>query len=287
MYFIIFDLEWNNSYNYKTKTGINEIIEIGALKLNHRLEIVDTFKQLIKPRLSTKLGNRFKNLTHITMEEINKSGIDFDDAFADFARWSRGDDNIFLSWSNSDLYTLVFNYRQFKNTAYVDFLTKYADAQKYCMSKMNIPGANQISLAACAEALEIDVDYEKLHRALADCYITAYCFKKLYEAKDFSAFVSTCDRQYFERLVFKPYFLKPESDEFDVNSVSLQCPVCKGRVSVLNDYEFGNNSFKSAGKCNKCGKKLWVTVRAKKTYDGIVVTRRLVPINKKRAKHIN
>ena len=48
--YIIFDLEWDNFYNYKTKNSINEIIEIGAVKLNDRLEIVATYKQLIKPR---------------------------------------------------------------------------------------------------------------------------------------------------------------------------------------------------------------------------------------------
>ena len=51
MEYIIFDLEWNNAFNYRTKKGINEIIEIGAVKLNDDFEVVDTFKQLIYPRL--------------------------------------------------------------------------------------------------------------------------------------------------------------------------------------------------------------------------------------------
>ena len=71
MFYVIFDLEWNNAYDYKSKKGMNEIIEIGAIKLDEKLNIVDTFKQLIKPTLSKKLSSRFKNLTHISMEEIN------------------------------------------------------------------------------------------------------------------------------------------------------------------------------------------------------------------------
>ena len=39
MNFIIFDLEWNNAYNYKLKRGMNEIIEIGAVKLDENLKI--------------------------------------------------------------------------------------------------------------------------------------------------------------------------------------------------------------------------------------------------------
>ena len=34
MNFVIFDLEWNNAYNYKAQTGMNEIIEIGAVMLD-------------------------------------------------------------------------------------------------------------------------------------------------------------------------------------------------------------------------------------------------------------
>ena len=41
MNFIIFDLEWNNAYNYKLKRGMNEIIEIGAVKLDENLDVVE------------------------------------------------------------------------------------------------------------------------------------------------------------------------------------------------------------------------------------------------------
>ncbi len=49
MFYVIFDLEWNNAYDYKLRKGMNEIIEIGAVKLDEKLNIVDTFKQLINP----------------------------------------------------------------------------------------------------------------------------------------------------------------------------------------------------------------------------------------------
>ena len=62
MEYIIFDLEWNNAFNYRTKKGINEIIEIGAVKLNDDFEVVDTFKQLIYPRLSKSSALILKSL---------------------------------------------------------------------------------------------------------------------------------------------------------------------------------------------------------------------------------
>lgn len=288
MNYIIFDLEWNNAYNYKTKKGINEIIEIGAVKLNDNLEIVDTFKQLIKPKLSKKLGSNFKRLTHITMEEIRNNGIPFDEAFADFSRWSSDRDTVFLSWSNSDLYTLVDNYKRFKNTADIDFMKKYADAQSYCMQFINGHSGNQISLTNCAEKFEIDIDTTTLHRALEDCFVTAYCLKKVFDKKSFEKYISDCDISFFERLVFKPYFLKDKDrDKLDLQNIRLTCPFCSGAVKPVNDYDFYNNTFKNAGICTECGKKLWIFVRAKQTYDKIVISQRLVSINKKRAKHIN
>ena len=288
MDFIIFDLEWNNAYNYKYKKGINEIVEIGAVKLNDDLEIVDTFKQLIKPRLSKKLTSRFKNLTNITMDELKENGIDFVSAFSDFARWSQGRDVVFLSWSTSDLYTLVDNFKFFKSTTLIDFMPRYADAQQYCMQFIQGHTGNQISLANCAMEFGIEVDTSHLHRALEDCYVTAYCFKKVFDRERFQEYIQRCDQAFFERLVFKPYYIrKMDSDLFDVTAVELRCPDCNNIVLPLKDYILENGCFKNAGQCRICRKKYWVFIRAKVTYDDLIVSKRLVSINKKRAKKIN
>ena len=51
------DFEWKRDvYKRQLKRGMNEIIEIGAVKLDENLKVIDTFKQLIKPKLSKKLG---------------------------------------------------------------------------------------------------------------------------------------------------------------------------------------------------------------------------------------
>ena len=270
MFYVIFDLEWNNAYNYKLKKGMNEIIEIGAIKLDEKLNIVDTFKQLIKPKLSNKLSSRFKNLTHISMDEINDSGIDFENAIEDFSRWSGGENSVFLSWSNSDLYVLIDNFKKFIGVSSIDFIKKYADLQKYCQSFIKNNTANQISLANCAEIFDINADTENMHRALEDCYVSAECFKKVFNS-NFFKFVVDCDKAFFERLVFKPYFLtKCISEDYNVNNEVLNCPYCKSNMRVLKKYESVNKSFRTVCECSKCGKKFWAFVRAKKTYDGIV-----------------
>lgn len=287
MNYIIFDLEWNNAYSYAKKGFMNEIIEIGAVKLNERLEIVDTFKQLILPKITKKLSGRCKSLTNITNEELKQKGIPFADAIKDFSRWSRGDGNVFMSWSNSDLYVLTNNYQTFLGNLNINFITKYCDAQKYCMSFIERENNNQISLADCGEAFGIKIDTDKLHRALTDCYLTAECLKKVFDKDKLQNYIHDCDSSFFERLIYKPYLIiKPVTELFDVYKQELLCPVCKSKMVRLKDFECVNKSFRCPTKCKKCGITYWTTVRAKKTYDTVEVHQRSIEMNRKKAKKI-
>ena len=280
-------MEWNNAYSYAKKGFMNEIIEIGAVKLNERLEIVDTFKQLILPKITKKLSGRCKSLTNITNEELKQNGIPFADAIKDFSRWSRGDGNVFMSWSNSDLYVLTNNYQTFLGNLNINFITKYCDAQKYCMSFIERENNNQISLADCGEAFGIKIDTDKLHRALTDCYLTAECLKNVFDKDKLQNYIHDCDSSFFERLIYKPYLItKPVTELFDVYNQELLCPVCKSKMVRLKDFECVNKSFRCPTKCKKCGITYWTTVRAKKTYDTVEVHQRSIEMNRKKAKKI-
>lgn len=288
MNYIIFDLEWNNAYNYATKGFMNDIIEIGAVKLDEHLDIVDTFKQMIKPTNFKKLSSRCKNLTKITNEEIKEFGIPFDSAFSDFARWSEGDNSIFLSWSNSDLFVLINNFKAYMGTMHIDFIERYCDAQKYCMSFIEREDNNQIALAKFAELMDIDVDTEKLHRALADCYVTAEIFKKLFDRQKLESYTSECDNAFFERLIYKPYYItEPKSNLFDLDKVDIPCPACNGKMYPVNKMENVNKTFRGATQCESCKKMFWTYIRAKKTYDEVVVSVNSVTMNRKKARRMN
>lgn len=288
MYYVIFDLEWNNAYNYSTGKGMNEIIEIGAVKLDDKLNIVDTFKQLIKPKLSKKLSSRFKNLTHITSDEINNCGVPFDKAISDFARWSGGTESIYMSWSNSDLYVLIDNFKKFVGTSSINFITKYVDMQKYCQSYLDDLGNNQISLSNCAERFNIVVDENNLHRALEDCYLSAECVKKVFDKNEFDKYIIHCDSNFFEKLIYKPFVItNPVSQYYNVYNEQLVCPFCKSNLKIIKGYEIVNKSFRNICECKECKKKFWVTIRAKKNYDDVSVSKRINVMNKKRARNID
>ena len=289
MNYIIFDLEWNNGYNHALHKYINEIIEIGALKLDSNLRVVDTFKQLVYPKFTKKLSSRCKRITKITPEEIEENAIDFNEAFSNFDRWCGDDDNLFMSWSNSDLFVMSNNFLVYKNNCNISFIKKYCDVQKYCMAfvKREENSNNQIGLSDCADKLGIDVDIEKLHRALSDCFVAAECFKKVFDADKLNGYIHICDSSYFERLLFKPYFITdPTSSLFNVYHYYLTCPVCKSTIKPASEYIVQNKSFKGAVKCRKCRRNFWVFIRAKKTYDDVLIKEHFIEMNKKRARKL-
>ncbi len=291
MYYIIFDLEWNGSYSYYNQSFINEIIEIGAVKLDRQLNIVDTYRRMIYPRFTKKLSGRCKRLTNITNEEVKSEGIDFIDAFKEFARWSNEEGNVFMSWSNSDLFVMTQNFMQHTGNARIDFIKRYCDVQKYCMSfikKEDNPGGNQVSLENCAELFGIEIDTEKLHRALADCYVTASCFRNVYDESKLAPYIKDCDYKFFEKLLFKPFYVTDEiHEDFDIHNVELFCPNCEGILDVPDELTVVNKAFKGAVTCNYCRKSYWIFIRVKKLYEDYSVKTSYVEMNKKRARRFN
>ena len=76
MQFVVMDLEWNNKNDKKANGYINEIIEIGAVKLDSDIETVDTFSCIIRSQIGKKLRGSVKKLTHLTNDDIS-SGMPF------------------------------------------------------------------------------------------------------------------------------------------------------------------------------------------------------------------
>ena len=63
MNYIVFDLEWNQCYGgqeFVNPRMPSEIIEIGAVKLDEKLNIIDRYESYVKPRLYRKLQPHIK-----------------------------------------------------------------------------------------------------------------------------------------------------------------------------------------------------------------------------------
>ncbi|MEO1529548.1 MAG: 3'-5' exonuclease [Planctomycetota bacterium] len=87
---ILFDLEftaWEGSQN-RNWSGTDEhreIVQIGALCLDteNLLELA-TFERLVQPRINPRLSTYFTDLTGISNEDVQVSGVPFAHAFQDF-----------------------------------------------------------------------------------------------------------------------------------------------------------------------------------------------------------
>lgn len=89
MSYIIFDLEatcWEGDYDRPETNPETEIIEIGAVKLNDNLEIIDTYQTFVKPKLHPNLSAFAKELTTIKQEEVD-AAPGFPEAMYEFGKW--------------------------------------------------------------------------------------------------------------------------------------------------------------------------------------------------------
>lgn len=272
MNYIIMDLEWNNSYMKSTGKFINEIIEIGAVKLDKNLKTVSTFSELIKPVVSRKLRSRIKNLTNISNDDI-RAGKPFDGVIESFATWA-GDDAIVLTWGDTDVRTMLTNFKHFLNKDDISFIKKYADLQRYCQCFINMENIQQAGLSYAAECLDIDPDKFPHHRALDDSLLSAECFKKTFNAEKLNEFIKVCDEEFYARLAFHPYIIKSKTDPLiDKNIFNCYCDICGEKVEIVKDWKFSNQSFRGLFYCENCKREFRVSLRIKKYYDRLDIKR--------------
>ena len=91
MAYIVFDMEWNQpmcaAQPMKNKNGVKlsgEIMQIGAIKLDKRGDIIGDFSLCVKPHFYKRLNKRVRELTGITKEELHAAD-EFPEVFAQFA----------------------------------------------------------------------------------------------------------------------------------------------------------------------------------------------------------
>lgn len=84
----------------ENRTFKNEIIEIGAVKINEKGEVIDTYERFVKPYLNPILTTFCKELTKIPQEEIDVAE-GFPEVLSSFQEWI-GEDYILCSWGFYD-----------------------------------------------------------------------------------------------------------------------------------------------------------------------------------------
>ncbi len=87
---------------------VQEIIEIGALKINRFGEVVDVFNQFVRPVLHPRLSAFCQELTSISQDQINVADP-FPEVIEAFQDWIEifDEDYILCSWGNFDKKMLI------------------------------------------------------------------------------------------------------------------------------------------------------------------------------------
>ena len=178
MDYIVIDLEWNQSPQGRGTEEKNfpfEIIEIGGIKLNKEREIIDSFREVIRPRVYKTLHHKTKEIIPIKMEELEQ-GKEFPAVIQSFFDWC-GKEYCFCTWGSTDLIELQRNMKYYDIRGYIERPIHFYDIQK--LFGLEYEGKKD------PRALEYAVDYLKLdksehfHRALCDAWYTARIFQLL------------------------------------------------------------------------------------------------------------
>ena len=185
MYFIIFDLEFNQDVsslqNYDRKRSPNpfEIIQIGAIKLDLEFNTVATFNRYVAPTFYTRINPFITELTGITTEQLLIEEP-FPEIYKAFTEFIDGLDSVFCIWGTYDMKGLIKNVEDHQLNH--QLLPKmFINLQPYVSMHLNLPRKNLLRLQHAVEALNIPTTYP-FHNALHDAFYTAEVFKKIYNS---------------------------------------------------------------------------------------------------------
>ncbi|WP_297133510.1 3'-5' exonuclease [Terrisporobacter sp.] len=184
MEYIVFDLEFNQGFDKKLNKTVSdekcpfEILQIGAVKLDSNLNIIDTFDTFIKPNIYKEIHPFIKKMTNISNDDV-KDAPAFVDAFEMFKSFMNNENNnVLCVWGNGDLKELYRNIRYY-NLSIDNISNDYINVQQHASVYFNNPTGKSIGLQNAITLLELNQD-KSYHNALNDAYYTSLVFKQIY-----------------------------------------------------------------------------------------------------------
>lgn len=264
------DLEWNSAYDAKMKKYLNEIIEIGAVKLDENRKMIDTFRVYIKPQICKKLNSHVRELTQLECEDL-ALGLKFHDAFRQFQKWV-GPDAVILTWGMTDISVLMENFRRFTDTDRPGFLKRYCDLQLYCQKAIGADLSRQIGLSAAAQELGINCENFHMHSALDDSIVSSLCFDRVFFPETFARAVRPVNDEFYKRMAFKVVILSDIHNPLvDKSKMKCRCENCGKYAKRTGTWKFKNRAFRCKFFCERCGIPYQCAVQFKLKYDEVVV----------------
>ena len=107
MSYIFFDLEWNQGYPHTPEERLDEIIQIGACRLDSWEGKASNFSAYVRPSIHRSLHHRVKKILPLDQKELRRAEP-FRKVIRDFFRWC-GPDPVFFTWGDCDARVLDMN----------------------------------------------------------------------------------------------------------------------------------------------------------------------------------
>lgn len=181
MYYITLDLEWNQAYAQKALAVQRrlacrlrgEVIQIGAVKMDSKMNICGSYQIIVKPQHFKKLHRHVSELTGITQEQMDM-GTPLPVAAERFKKWC-GKDFCFLTWGPDDIPMLKENFNVHDIPS--GWLDKVYDLQ-VIFNRHTDDSSKQRSLEYAMDYFGLE-QHLPAHDALNDAYFTALVAREL------------------------------------------------------------------------------------------------------------
>ena len=258
MNYIVLDMEWNQPYQNSKRVFIGdsrrvltgEVIQIGAVKLNEKFEIVDTFSSIVKPTFYKKLHFKVEKLTGITKNQL-ADAESFPYVFSDFSTWC-GENPVFLIWGFDDIEILRQNL-ELNSCVYQDIV--WYNVQLIYSKQVKSENL-QVALSSACDHFSIVQD-RQLHNALNDAYYTALLCGRL----DMISGIEHCAKQKLQsqqnmrsRYKYFGFSSISEALDYSIKNDSI-CTSCKSELVIDLPYKRkGLNQYLAILSCEKCGR---------------------------------
>ena len=275
MGYVILDLEFNNMQNItkfyphiyernrhlRTLEVQNEIIQIGAVKLDDNMKQLESYKAytrscafpVLNPKITDMTGITFNNLRNAKSLKEGLIGL------KNFV----GEDDIVCSWATDDIAEIVIN-AKYQGYDDVFWIKKYLDLQAYCTKVLSYK--KPIGLKVALSELEIEVDNSKLHDALNDSVYTAEVLRKIYKE-------DLIGKNIVDDVYALPTIKIKDLRKQDPTIVDLdfKCEKCKTDLTIVEPLALLETRFNSLGKCESCDGKYLQDVTLRKNIAGGII----------------
>lgn len=241
MEYVILDLEFNQPYKFRGRIYTNnkcrfEIMEIGAVKLDEKFNIIDSFRIYVKNCIYKYINPFVESKIHITVNDL-KYGFHFHKGYKEFKKWSKG--CLIFAWGDDDARVFRENcdYHNIKNNMVFKNLQKIIGRIFF--------NNDTPSLISTIDNFNINTNKHH-HWALDDAYMAAYILQQVNRNKELKIKIKEWIIDYNNKIEINKKLI-----EMDKRKIKVYCDYC-GK-SIKRDVAYCKDGvYQLYGHCSFC-----------------------------------